>query len=308
MLLLTVVIACCLLGWSFLKQKEEVTTTRLSPGEKWRAILVELRGFMQIDRNFRIRLEDRRNPGSSGIPCKIIFSSPDEGGPPGTERFLWSRDGEHLLLVGKHFLTVDNTCLTTGESLYFLYDVSRGEARCNAAQQSTLKPFSVSDIAGIDFGEKLRLEGATGNTSSVEDDFYFIKRGPEAIYAEYKRTKEPRTRDQCIHLLFVIARYHDGEFDVPVDMLLEIAENNPRQFFKCAAEEIPADTYTQWVGKVPAACFTDFPGDRDLKQMEARRLRLCKKLRSLGLEVPRQEARRDELLKELKTTKVRRVE
>ena len=128
-----------------------VTTMLFSPDESMRAVLVEKRSF--IDRNFEIRLEWW---GSGGATSRtIIFSSPDEGRPVGTERFLWSRDSGKLLLVGKHFFTADDARLPTGEYLYFLYDVATGTKRCNASQGGLYPPFTLSDTAGIGLVEPL---------------------------------------------------------------------------------------------------------------------------------------------------------
>ena len=51
----------------------------------------------------------------------ILYHSPDEGTPYGTERLIWSRDGTKLLLVGRHFFVKDDLFLDNGDQLYFLY-------------------------------------------------------------------------------------------------------------------------------------------------------------------------------------------
>lgn len=132
--------------------REETTASSVSPDGRKRALLVELP--RRLDRNFEIRLEDQ---GQQPPRAVTIFSSPDEGRPVGTERFLWSRDGRYILLVGRHFFAKSNVRLTTGEDLYFLYDVRARQAWCNARQQSALPPFSLETLAGIDFGEPLTL-------------------------------------------------------------------------------------------------------------------------------------------------------
>ena len=129
-----------------------------SADESKRAVLVEKRSF--IDRNFEIRLERWGLGGATNRT--IIFSSPDEGRPVGTERFLWSRDGRKLLLVGKHFFTARDARLPTGEYLYFLHDVSTGEIRGNSGRYPR---FGLSDIAEIDFVEPL-----SGNLPSTSPD------------------------------------------------------------------------------------------------------------------------------------------
>lgn len=121
-----------------------MTTMLLSPDEKQQVMLLE-RSVPHIDRNFQIRLNG-----------DIIFLSPDEGRPRGSERFLWSRDSSNLLLVGRHFFIAKDLDveLTTGESLYLLYNVPTQQIWCNASQVGNDR-FDFEDIADIEFGESL---------------------------------------------------------------------------------------------------------------------------------------------------------
>ena len=129
----------------------ETTTSLLSPDEKLRAVLVECSPRF-IDRNFRVYLEST----DSGA-LREIFLSPDEGAPIGSERFLWSRDGKRLLLLGRHFLVEKESQLQNGEMLYLMYDVVSGRLWCNARQLGGPR-FGSDEIAGYDFGEPLVCE------------------------------------------------------------------------------------------------------------------------------------------------------
>jgi len=66
--------------------------------------------------------------------------------------------------------------------------------------------------------------------------------------------------------------------------------------------------YGSWLSKIPAACFTDFPGDQDLEAMEARRKRVCSRLSETTIDDTKQEAMRRELVALLESIEVRRVE
>ncbi|HUT09257.1 MAG TPA: hypothetical protein VMY42_02070 [Thermoguttaceae bacterium] len=147
----------CLLAGRFsavFPLKGPVTTSRLSPSENLRAVLAES-PFRFIDRNFRIYLEDLKDEEAS----QTIFSSPDEGLPIGSERFLWSNDDSRLLLVGKHFCHVHpGALLTTGEYVYFLYDVATRKAWCNSTQQKDLPRFGKAELEESDYGERLVLQ------------------------------------------------------------------------------------------------------------------------------------------------------
>ena len=105
------------------------TTSRLSPDETIRARLLEGPGSLSLIRNFSIRLEDLARD-----KVATIFRSPDEGGPPGTERLIWSKDGTKLLLVGRHFFVKEDLFLDNGDQLYFLHDLPTGKSWCNSAE------------------------------------------------------------------------------------------------------------------------------------------------------------------------------
>jgi hypothetical protein len=149
-------------------RREETTTTLLSPDERTLALLVELPRF--IDRNFDVRL--RRRDGPKPV-TETIFSSPDEGRPVGSERFIWSLDSEWLLLVGRHFHVKGDCRLTTGEDAYLLHSVSSGTTWTNAAQAAGYEPFGAEKLAGIDFGQPLEMHrptpAGTSKQSSAND-------------------------------------------------------------------------------------------------------------------------------------------
>ncbi len=104
-----------------------------------------------LDRNFIIRLR-----GPSGW-WRQIWSSPDEG-LPGGERFLWSRDGRHVLLIGRNFFALPESCLSSGEFLYLHLDTSTGAVRNNATQSPGPR-FALADLASIEFTAPLEAGG-----------------------------------------------------------------------------------------------------------------------------------------------------
>jgi hypothetical protein len=135
-----------------IKAGRETTTTRLSPDETIRARLVETSPSWHLDRNFRVQLESLVDGTST-----IIFGSPDEGRPVGTERLIWSKDGAWLLLVGRHFFVKDDLFLDNGDQLYFLYHLPTRRTWCNA-EVSSLTPLRSETIEGIKFTESIRLK------------------------------------------------------------------------------------------------------------------------------------------------------
>ncbi|MBI3926103.1 MAG: hypothetical protein HY319_11220 [Armatimonadetes bacterium] len=93
------------------------TLASVSPDGKYRAKLLDRsRNMIRIDRNFRVAIE------AEGETIQVLELSPDEGAE-GAERFLWSVDSQHLLLVGRNFLTEGDAALAGGEKLYLLYHV-----------------------------------------------------------------------------------------------------------------------------------------------------------------------------------------
>jgi hypothetical protein len=122
-----------------------VTTAAPSPDGEQVAELVDRR-LSFGDRNFTVRLKSR---WLGIVPWyRHMFESPDEQPSEGTERFLWSKDGRYLLLLGKDFLVVrPEACLASGEWLYLLVDTTTNAVSSRA---------TIKDIAGTDFGESLQ--------------------------------------------------------------------------------------------------------------------------------------------------------
>ena len=103
-------------------------------------------------RNFSIRLEDLARDEEV-----TIFRSPDEGGPPGTERLIWSKDGTKLLLVGRHFFVKEDLFLDNGDQLYFLHDLPTGKSWCNSAGVD-LPPLKADQVRGVEFTEPIVMK------------------------------------------------------------------------------------------------------------------------------------------------------
>jgi hypothetical protein len=141
----------CGLGWWLQSQfGERITVARLSPDETFRASLSERTGTGRL---FDVRIENL-------ITRKTItvFRSPDEGGPYGSERLIWSKDGTKLLLVGRHFFVKEDLFLDNGDQLYFLYEVPTGRSWCNAEGLTGVAPLKAIVVEGIDFTEPVRLK------------------------------------------------------------------------------------------------------------------------------------------------------
>jgi len=126
-------------------KKELVSLESVSPNGRFKVQMVELPVF---DRNFQLKLI------SDGKMPELIYSSPDEGRPIGTERIIWSKDSDYLLLIGKEFNAGKEARLSSGEYLYLLYQVSTKKLRGNATQANHQK-FTVSDVNGIEFVGKV---------------------------------------------------------------------------------------------------------------------------------------------------------
>lgn len=128
-----------------------VSLTSLSPDSSISAQIVERGGF---DRNFQLKILDKNNVSSKKE--KVIFSSPDEGRPVGTERILWSKDNRYLLLLGQHFyIREESEQLENDEDLYLLYDIKNHKIWCNATQQSKYPNFSYSELEKINWDTAL---------------------------------------------------------------------------------------------------------------------------------------------------------
>lgn len=143
------------LGWGVPRLvRERITATRISPDETLRALVVETSPAWATDRMVQIRLESL----VAGTTT-LLFHSPDEGNPAGTERLIWSRDGTILLVVGRHFFVKDDLFLDNGDQLYFLHHVPSGRSWSNAAGESKLPPLKADQVRGVEFTEPVILRG-----------------------------------------------------------------------------------------------------------------------------------------------------
>ncbi len=137
---------------------DTTTTISLSPNEAYWIRLVERKPNLpiRIDRNFKIILETRANSQE-----ELIFDSPDEGTPIGTERFIWSKDSDYVLLVGKHFFTEPPHIRISddGSEAYFLYHVPTRRKWYNTKQTHTLAPALTKELLrGIKFEQSVQFD------------------------------------------------------------------------------------------------------------------------------------------------------
>ncbi len=140
--------------------EERVTTCRLSPDDTYRVWLVDLHVNFQLDRNFSIRLErlGQFKPRQAREITTLLRSSADEGKPEGSERFIWSKDGTKILLVGRHFYVRHDLMLDNGDQVYFLHNLKSGQSWINAENETRLLPLTPSQLAGIEFTEPVILK------------------------------------------------------------------------------------------------------------------------------------------------------
>ena len=130
------------------------TVTRLSPDETIRARVDETSPSRSVDRHLAVRLESLRDG-----KVATLLRSPDEGGPPGTERLVWSKDGAWLLLVGRHFYVQEDLFLDSGDQLYFLHHLPTGRSWLNSSEPEIFPPLKAEMVRPIEFTEPIRLRG-----------------------------------------------------------------------------------------------------------------------------------------------------
>ena len=131
----------------------ETTVTRLSPDETIRARLVETSPSWSTDRNFRVQLDSLIEGTTT-----VLYASPGEGRPEGTERLIWSKDGAWLLLVGRHFFVKEDLYLDNGDQAYFLYHMPSGKAWLNSAGSDRLPALKARAIDAIEFTVPVQLK------------------------------------------------------------------------------------------------------------------------------------------------------
>lgn len=125
----------------------ELTTASASPDGKMTAQLLELPA--SFDRNFTVQIT---REGQS--PIIVLERSPDEGRPEGTERFIWSENGEFLLLVGREFFAEPKISLESGETCYLLFQVPQRSLWLNA-QQSRIQKFQLETLSEVEWTEPM---------------------------------------------------------------------------------------------------------------------------------------------------------
>ena len=136
--------------------EDRVTTCRLSPDETLRVWLVDLH-IHYLDRNVSVRLERLGKQGWHEM-ITLLRSSPDEGRLAGTERFIWSRDGTKILLVGRHFFVRDDLMLANGDQMYFFHDLTTGRSWINSESGTSFPALTAAQIAGVEFTERVILQ------------------------------------------------------------------------------------------------------------------------------------------------------
>ena len=142
---------CCMAGLLCCRRSDwppkatRTTIISTSPDKTSEIALVE--HAERFDRNFFLVVKTSASE-TNGL---VIFESPDEGSPPGTERFLWSSNSAYVLLLGRRFF-IPTACKTSeGEFLYLMYALSNGCIWCNSEQQNLYPAFRFSDIADKGF-------------------------------------------------------------------------------------------------------------------------------------------------------------
>jgi len=139
---------------------ERVTLTCLSPDDAVRVSVVERPSL--LDRNFELRLEHfGQGPGKAAV----VFVSPDEGRPEGSERIVWSADGSRFLLLGRHFYAkaaAPRLGADRSEVAYLMYDLPTGRLWCNAEQQPSHPPFTWDDVRSVQWREESLGSALTG--------------------------------------------------------------------------------------------------------------------------------------------------
>lgn len=141
----------------------EILAVRLSPDETARIRLIQTHSFSP-EAQLAIQL-DRFAAGGPATVARLPEDW-DWGGPAGTERFIWARDGTRVLLVGRHFFVRDDLLLATGEEAYFLLDLESGRWWINSADDAMTRereghghlPTLTADlITGIEWTEPVAI-------------------------------------------------------------------------------------------------------------------------------------------------------
>jgi hypothetical protein len=143
LLLGLVVVVGAIGGLHIYLRRTTVTAEAKSPDGRYVVRLLDFPGAF-IDRNFEVTLD------SDGRKNVRLFRSPDEGRPPGTERFIWSTDSRYAVLVGRHFFGMSEHEGSSGESLYLLIDATTAAVvGCNSDQVREPHPFTFESLRAL---------------------------------------------------------------------------------------------------------------------------------------------------------------
>ena len=121
----------------------------------------------------------------------------------------------------------------------------------------------------------------------------------------YQSAMFPEVREKAVEILFVYADRVEGECGWFVEELIGIAEENPRLLFGVGKRN--AVMYEAWLAKLQYGYFTDFTDERDLNQLEDRRIHLVDFFSKLELGDPESDRLRTLLVERLMECRVRRV-
>jgi hypothetical protein len=111
------------------------------------------------ERHFVVSLKTKDQEGTTHY--KDVFRSPDQG-PPESECLLWSTDGRYLLFLGTGLGAMrQEAYLPSGEVLYLLVDTEKDIVYYNTTQVRPERPFTVDDLAEIEFGVSITGDAAT---------------------------------------------------------------------------------------------------------------------------------------------------
>ena len=127
-----------------LRVEERVTLTSLSPDDTCRGRIVER---PRRTPPFSLRFQRLRPETEEETLC--VWAE-GEGRPPGSERLIWSVNGDRLLLLGRHFEVNGAARLPNGEQMYVLYDVPGRKLLTNALR-SRGQGFSLDDVRRIEW-------------------------------------------------------------------------------------------------------------------------------------------------------------
>jgi hypothetical protein len=123
---------------------ERISLSSRSPDNSLRILLIENR--TAHGRNFELQLRS-----NNSLKNRTVFHSTDQERMSGSERILWDDKGEKFALISRNFILGRDDRkpykIPTGETLIFVYDVSKGEAYCPKSISRNLSECSPLDIS-----------------------------------------------------------------------------------------------------------------------------------------------------------------